>query len=258
MAVDGQTEGPLYGFSSNIPSDRQVQYWTTNQSPHESVQDWETRIRQTCNMCNYAALTDEICWDKFVFGLHDSYIRTELLKYHLKPDKTQKSLSDVVGEARAFESARQTNKLIGDTNKTIEENVNWVTKKAHKVMKLKREPGTCQWCGDRHGPHSWKDCPAYGRTCMRCSSNDHFARVCLEASNQQSQTYQPSRVEAEAVEDPSRTSVAEGLIAGTSQGISTGALAHLLQRTLYRLMSSKSFTPMMVCQKTTFNTTAML
>ena len=28
---------------------------------------------------------------------------------------------------------------------------------------------------------------------MRCSGDDHFARVCLEAPNQQSQTYQPSR-----------------------------------------------------------------
>ena len=114
-------------------------------------------------------------------------------KCHLKPDKTEKALSDVVGEARALESACQTNKLIGDANKSIEENVNWVTKKAHKDMKLKREPGTCQWCGDRRGPHPWKDCPANGRTCMRCSGNDHFAQVCLEAPNQQSQTYQPSR-----------------------------------------------------------------
>ena len=178
--------------ATSLLTDR-FKYWTTNQSPHESVQDWETRVRQTGSLCNYGALTDQMCRDKFIFGLHDSDIRTELLKCHLKPDKTEKALSDVVREARALESARQTNKLIGDANKSIEENVNWVTKKAHRDMKLKREPGTCQWCGDRRGPHPWKDCPANGRTCMRCSGNDHFARVCLEAPNQQSQTYQPSR-----------------------------------------------------------------
>ena len=104
-----------------------------------------------------------MCWDKFVFGLQDSDIRTELLKCHLKPDKTEKSLSDVVREARALESARQTNKLIRDTNKTIEENVNWVTKKAHKDMKLKREPGTCQWYGDRRGPIHGKTVPLMGK-----------------------------------------------------------------------------------------------
>ena len=166
---------------------------STNQSPHESVQDWETRVRQSGSLCNYGALTDQMYQDKFIFGIQDSDIRTELLKCHLKPDKTEKALSDVVGEARALESARQTNKLIGDANKNIEENVNWVTKKAHKDTKLKREPGTCQWCGNRRGPHPLKDCPANGRTCMRCSGNDHFARVCLEAPNQQSPTYEPSR-----------------------------------------------------------------
>ena len=109
--------------ATSLLTDR-FKYWTTNQSPYESVQDWETRVRQTCSLCNYAALTDEMCRDKFVFGLHDSDIRTEPPKCHLKPDKTQKSLSDVVREARALESARQTNKLIRDTNKIIEENVN--------------------------------------------------------------------------------------------------------------------------------------
>ena len=47
-------------------------------------------------------------------------------------------------------------------------------------MKLKREPGTCFWCGDRRGPHPWKTCPANGKTCTKCGINDHFSRVCLE------------------------------------------------------------------------------
>ena len=47
-------------------------------------------------------------------------------------------------------------------------------------MKLRREPGTCFWCGDRRGAHPWKVCPAKGRTCSSCGGNDHFARVCLE------------------------------------------------------------------------------
>ena len=117
-------------------------YWITTQSPHASVQDWETLVRQTCSLCNYGALTDKMCQDKFVFGLHDSDIRTELLKFHLKTDKTEKSLSDVIVEARALESARQTNKLIGDAHKTIEENVNWVTKKTHTIWRGNQGPAS--------------------------------------------------------------------------------------------------------------------
>ena len=52
--------------------------------------------------------------------------------------------------------------------------------KKHRDMKLKRQAGTCYWCGDSKGPHPWRDCPALGKTCSRCKGQDHFARVCLE------------------------------------------------------------------------------
>ena len=53
----------------------------------------------------------------FVFGLNEDHTRTELLKTHVKPDNTKKTLQDVVAEARAIESAKQTNKLIIDSSK---------------------------------------------------------------------------------------------------------------------------------------------
>ncbi|EDO39776.1 predicted protein [Nematostella vectensis] len=52
-------------------------------------------------------------------------------------------------------------------------------------MKLRREPGTCFWCGDQRGPHPWKECPANGKSCSTCAGNGHFARVCLEEHNPQ-------------------------------------------------------------------------
>ena len=92
-----------------------------------------------------------------------------------------KTLQDVVAEARAIESAKQTNKLIVDSSKGTDEEVYW-TGFRHSQMKLRREPGTCFWCGDRRGAHPWKICPAKGKTCSSCGGNDHFARVCLEDS----------------------------------------------------------------------------
>ena len=96
----------------------------------------------------------------------------ELLKTHLKPYNTPKSMADVVTKAKALESANTANKLITDSSKsTTEERVHWVKKE----MKLRREPGTCHWCGDKRGPHPWRQCPAQGKTCIK----DHFANVCL-------------------------------------------------------------------------------
>ena len=52
-------------------------------------------------------------------------MRTELLKTHVKPDNSKKTLQDVVVEARAIESAKQTNKLIVDLSKGMDEEVHW-------------------------------------------------------------------------------------------------------------------------------------
>jgi len=69
-----------------------------------------------------------MCRDKFVFGLHDTTIRTELLKTHMRPDGTPKVMSDIIAEAKTMESAKNTNKVITETSRGIE--------------------NTCHWCGD--------------------------------------------------------------------------------------------------------------
>ena len=132
-------------------------------------------MRQAGSLCGYGQLSDKLC--KFIFGLNGEHMRTELLKTHVKPDKSAKTLSDVVAEARAIESVTQANQLIAGSAKGAEEEVHSLR---HSQMKFRREPGTCFWCGDRRGPHPWKACPANGRSCSNCGGNDHFARVCLE------------------------------------------------------------------------------
>ena len=47
-----------------------------------------------------------MCRDKFVFGLLQEVICTDFLKTHLKADQTNKSLFDMVGEAKAMETAK--------------------------------------------------------------------------------------------------------------------------------------------------------
>lgn len=150
-------------------------YWLLAQKPNENIQDWEVRVRQGCALCSYQAQADEMSRDKFIFGLNCENIRTELLKTHLNSDKTEKSMRDVVTEAKALETSMRTSKMIGESQ--MHEAINWTS---HKNTHLRREPGTCFWCGDIRGPHAWHQCPANGQTCAKCGGNDHFARVCLE------------------------------------------------------------------------------
>ena len=97
-------------------------FWNSNQDPHETVQDWEVKVRQIGNLCGCGAMTDKMCRDKFVFGLHSGVIRTELLKTHLTAKNTPKTMQDVVTDAKAIESAQKTNKLIGETTKGVWKN----------------------------------------------------------------------------------------------------------------------------------------
>ena len=159
---------------SSLLTDR-FKYWTTmKQNTHETVQDWEVRVRQAVSLCDYQDSQDMHARDKFIFGLDCDIIRTELLKTHLKPDGSAKTMSDVSAEAKALETAQKANKLISDSvNKSGE--VHWT-----RQARLKRERGTCYQCGDRRGPHSGYDCPARGKICSNCGLTDHFARVCLE------------------------------------------------------------------------------
>ena len=93
-----------------------------------------------------------------------------------------KSMAHVVTEAKALVSAYTANKLIADSSKsTIKERVHWVR---HKEMKLRREPGTGHWWGDKWGPHPWRQCPARGKTCSKCGINDHFAMCAWQMANQ--------------------------------------------------------------------------
>ena len=71
-------------------------------------------------------------------------------------------MHDVVAEARAIESAKQTNKLIVHLSKGTDEEVHW-TGLRYSQMKLRREPGTCFWCGYPRGAHPWRVCPAKGK-----------------------------------------------------------------------------------------------
>ena len=164
----------------NLDLPNRFKFWGLSQTLTESVQAWEVRIRQAGSLCSYGTLSDEMTYhDKFIFGLNNDAMRAELLKTNLKPDNTPKSMADVVTEAKALESAYTANKLIADSSKsTIDEQVHWVK---HKEMKVRREPGTCHWCGDKRRPHPWRQtlCTASGKTCSKCGNNDHFANVCL-------------------------------------------------------------------------------
>ena len=53
-----------------------------------------------------------------------------------------------------------------------------------------RPTRTCKYCGDTHAAGN---CPAYGKTCSKCSKKNHLAKVCQSTSKQDSKKSKPER-----------------------------------------------------------------
>ncbi|GFN95005.1 retrovirus-related pol polyprotein from [Plakobranchus ocellatus] len=112
---------------------------------------------------------DSIIRDRFVVGLTDQKLKEKLQLIH---DLTLK---------KALETARQ-HELIKSQMKA-QAVVDLVSKNNSKASSNpKPRPGSnlnqraaCGRCGRQHGP---RQCPAYGKECMKCGGRNHFAKVC--------------------------------------------------------------------------------
>ena len=62
-------------IESSLMIDR-FKFWSSSQYIYDIVQDWEVKVRQTGNLCGYGDMTDEMCGDKFVFGLQSKKQKT--------------------------------------------------------------------------------------------------------------------------------------------------------------------------------------
>ena len=113
------------GLSTSKLTDR-YNFSALIQSANDTVQTWETKVRQGGVLCEYGEMTDQLCRDRFIFGLHEKNkeIRTELLKTDKNQDGTTKSLHDVAQLSRAFETAFSANSLI---SKSPHEEVNFTS-----------------------------------------------------------------------------------------------------------------------------------
>ena len=95
---------------SSLLSDR-FKFWASSQMQHQSIQEWEVKVKQAGSLCGYGQLSDKLCQDKFIFFLNGEHMRMELLT-HVKPDNSAKTLSDEVAETRAIEPATQVNQHV--------------------------------------------------------------------------------------------------------------------------------------------------
>ena len=199
------------------------------QQADEGVRHYLTRLRGVagrcdfnvdCQTCNKAiSYQDNVVRFKLIQGLTDQEIKEHILS------EEDKSLDDTVKAIEAKESGKTARKAIGVT--TSPTKVNLVGDgSSHK---------RCNCCG-RLGHNSdrlsrEKECPAYGKKCLRCGKQDHFKMVCKSKSMpKKTEVTEVSREDAADVE--TITTMDAGALTITSgasdSGLALGEAAGLL------------------------------
>ena len=154
-----------------------TRFLATMQDPAEDIRHYTQRLREAAKFCEFDKLNsadarqtaeDELIQMRLVDGIHNSSHRVKLLEYMQAADTTP-SLDNCVQFAQQLELIQR---FKGDDRDTKESAMSMEV--AH-VDRNKQSNAPCRFCGRTH---SHGRCPAYGKTCSKCSRKNHFAAVC--------------------------------------------------------------------------------
>ena len=137
-----------------------------------------TALRQIADKCAFDAITpDDLLRDRIIFGIADNKVRERLLR------EPELSLSKTLDICHASEMSQVQIKTVSEFNspnvQLLQEN-----KKASEGKSSDGQPSPanqlrylCRFCGRKHESKR-KACPAWGKKCIKCGRENHFARKC--------------------------------------------------------------------------------
>lgn len=153
------------------------------QDEGEPIDSFVTKLREKAASCEYGGLREELIRDRLVLGISDESVRRRLLR---EKDLT---LTVAIDICRAAEMTDIKLKLITQdrplesvhaaTNRRQQRPLQHTDKPNH--MQRVVNDNACKYCGGAH--RRGRDaCPAFGKTCRRCGTQNHFAKVCMKKS----------------------------------------------------------------------------
>ena len=137
-----------------------------------------TALRQIADKCAFDAITpDDLLRDRIIFGIADNKVRERLL---CEPDL---SLSKTLDICRTSEMSQAQIKTVSEFNSP---NVHLLheNQKASEGKLSDGQPSPANqlhylycFCGRKHRSKR-QACPAWGKKCIKCGRENHFARKC--------------------------------------------------------------------------------
>lgn len=162
-------------------------FWEKVQKEGESIDQFVTSLKNHAKNCDFGDQKDFMIRDRIIFGVRDARLKERLLR-----DSADPKLERVVELCRASEaSSRQVIQLAATApisvnaiskTKTNKRPFNKHYTKSTGYPPKQHAPNPtqfqCRNCGNSHGK---RECPAYGKSCLKCNKKNHFAKMCRSA-----------------------------------------------------------------------------
>ena len=147
---------------------------TRSQQPDESFQAYMTVLRNMADSCEFGIMRNELLKDRVVVGIKDDKTRNLLFA------EPNLYLERAVELCELHEGAEKAAAALKKDAEVCE----LKNKQTKKQRKRRNESSKCAFCGYVHAK---KRCPAYGKKCAKCGKRNHFAIVCKEESDEESE-----------------------------------------------------------------------
>lgn len=129
--------------------------------------------------CNFGDLLDDLIVDRIIFGIRDDQLRTKLL------DIDPLSRVKMSTLCRSAESCKEQSQVVAsDTQQKCATTSTIAAVKTPLTPLHLDQPTpifTCRNCGTSHSYRQW---PAFGKTCSSCNRKNHFAAHCHSRPSQ--------------------------------------------------------------------------
>ena len=148
------------------------------QQQGESFDDYLVSLRDLVRTCNYCSdeCSNKALRDQIIEGLYDGDTVEQLLR------ERKLTIDGVISACRAHESTKQQradmqSHVVRRTATTSYRQREKITSSSPRARsKEKKHEQNCGRCG-RQWHKDVKNCPAKGKTCLKCGRLDHFAEV---------------------------------------------------------------------------------
>ena len=190
------------------------------QDTQEKLISWFERVQAQILLCKYDKKTAELLLcDTFVLKMSDREMAGKIVTEVENKKEDKYTYKDALEKARALDNNKKSGKLLDGITPSWDNQVlamhakdhhgrpqrssQWEKGRKYRPQSSKNYPSdrqvkeTCIRCGGPRHANINKECPALGKSCIKCGVKGHYAKVCRKGSKKQSDSNRAQQVQVQ-------------------------------------------------------------